>query len=341
MLEGESVSRLAGDFFDGTGANTRPPTATITDPDNHEINQAWVSYAYADTRATVGRQRIVIDTARFVGDVAFRQNQQTFDAVRIEDKTIEDLAVSYAYVSRINRVFDDAAPLYDWDSNSHLLHVAYSGCSWGTLTGYAYFLDFDSPDRVPAVSASSRTYGLSYAGSRPVTETVKALYRLEYATQSEFGDYPQDYRADYYTLELGAATRTVTLVAAYEVLGHNERGGGAGFKTPLATLHAHNGWADKFLVTPPGGLADLNVKGSVKLPADLTLLARYHWFTDDENCTDYGREAGLQLTYEFDARLSFTAKAASYVAAGDTGAARPPALRQDTDKFWLQADYVY
>ena len=38
-----------------------------------------------DTPLKVGRQRIILDNARFVGNVGFRQLEQTFDAARIEN----------------------------------------------------------------------------------------------------------------------------------------------------------------------------------------------------------------------------------------------------------------
>lgn len=340
MIEGEGTTPLQNDYYDGTGTNTSGYPA-VADPENYEINQAWLAYTYEDTTARVGRQRIVLDNARFIGDVGWRQNQQTFDAVFLQDKTFQDLTLTYGYLDRINRVFDDSLPQYDWASDSHIVNAAYKGLPFGTLTGYAYLLDFDrAHDGFGAVASSSQTYGLSFAGSSPATDTLKVLYRLEYATQSDYGSSPLDYRADYYTAELGAATKTVTLLAAYEVLGSDDGKIGSGFKTPLATLHSHNGWADKFTTTPDDGLTDLNLKATVILPADLTLLARYHWFFSDDTSAKYGREFDLQLTYKYDAHLSFTGKAAFYTA--DSSAAFIPlSVRQDTDKFWLQAEYTY
>ena len=39
-------------------------------------------------------------------------------------------------------------------------------------------------------------------------------------------------------------------------------------QTPLATLHAFNGWADMFLTTPANGLQDLYFRASYTLPMD-------------------------------------------------------------------------
>src|SRR5690606_14060549 len=101
MIEGEATVPLAGDYYDGTGTNTAPATATIADPENYDINQAWVSYTHEKTKGVLGRQRIVFDNARFIGDVAWRQNQQTFDAFLLQDKTFDKLTLTYAYLDRV------------------------------------------------------------------------------------------------------------------------------------------------------------------------------------------------------------------------------------------------
>ena len=85
---------------------------------------------------------------------------------------------------------------------------------------------------------------------------MQLLYRAEYATQSDYADNPADYSTDYYALEGGIAAAGLTAKVGYEVLG-SDNNGTASFKTPLATLHKFNGWADKFLVTPAAGLEDL------------------------------------------------------------------------------------
>jgi hypothetical protein len=51
----------------------------------------------------------------------------------------------------------------------------------------------------------------------------------------------------------------------------------------------------------------------------------------------YGTELDLQLTYQYDSRLSFSAKTAFYEAASSVLGP----ISQDTDKYWLQAEFVY
>ena len=73
------------------------------------------------------------------------------------------------------------------------------------------------------------------------------------------------------------------------------------FKTPLATVHAFNGFADAFIGNRIGlndsggsydGLSDLYL-GYIRpgLPGDLTVKAFLHWFLDDGFGKTYGYEA--------------------------------------------------
>ncbi|HEY9247977.1 MAG TPA: alginate export family protein, partial [Rariglobus sp.] len=347
MIEGEAVTPIIDDYFDGTGTNSAPPTATVADPEVYNVNQAWVSYSREKTKGTLGRQRLVLDNARFVGDVGWRQNDQTFDALVLQDKTFEKLTLTYGYVSYVNRVFDNetgptaASTQLNWRSDSHILNASYAGLPFGTLTGYAYLLDFDAHGlgQAAARANSTQTYGLSLAGTRPVAKDLKASYRLEYALQSDYAGnpFPGGYSADYYAAEVGAAYQAFSLAAGYEVLGSDD--GLTGFKTPLATLHAFNGWADVFLNTPSAGLTDTYVKAGATLPGNTTLTAFYHFFGTEDAQSQIGREFDVVATYKLNKQLSFTAKVAKYWS--DQTAVAGVASNADRTKFWLQADYAY
>ena len=333
MVEGEGVAPIVDDYYDGTGTNTAA-RATIADPEVYNLNQAWASYTFEKTKGVLGRQKIILDNARFVGDVGWRQNDQTFDAFLVQDKTFDKTTLTYAYVDHVNRVFDDTLNQPNWDSDSHLVNASYAGLPIGTLSAYAFLLDFgaDTTLGLPgALAASCQTYGVSLVGAKPVAKDFKATYRLEYATQSEYGDAPVAYNADYYIAELGGAYKTHLLAVGYEVLGSDD--GVVGFKTPLATLHAHNGWADVFLLTPGAGLTDTYVKAGTVLPGNVNLLAMYHFFGTDEGPSQIGEELDVMATYKITKELSVTAKAAKFWG-DDLGFA-------DRTKFWLQADYAF
>lgn len=333
MIEAQNTTAIIDDYaFPGGGDAGHD---VVADPDITDISQAWLSYKYESTTATVGRQNLVLDNARFVGNVAWRQNYQTFDSVVVKDTTFDKVSLTYGYLWGINRIFGDlAAAQPDYDSDSHIFNASYSGLPFGTVTGYAYLLDFDN-----AAANSTATYGASFVGGTPLSDTLKLTYRAEYATQSDYGSSTLGYDADYYVGELGlVVAKKYGAAVGYEVLGSDN---GVGFKTPLATLHAFNGWADKFLTTPAAGLTDTYVKLSAELPASFSLLAFYHEFESDAGSLDYGDEIDLQLTYKVNKNLSFLAKAA-FFEAGQTAAIPGAAgANQDTDKFSIQADYSF
>lgn len=322
MVEAENITALVDDY--ANGAVAKPGYPVVADPEGTEVNQAWIAYTTGSTKGVLGRQRLVLDNARFVGDVAWRQDQQTFDAFTLQDKTVDKLTLTYAYLWRINRVFGD---VLDWDSDSHVLHAAYTGLPYGTLAAYGLLLDFDEP--AGARAQSTATYGVSFFGATPLTDTVKLTYRAEYATQSDDGSSALDYRADYYVGEIGAAWKSFNLTAGYEVLGSDN---GQGFRTPLATLHAFNGWADVFLATPGSGLRDTYVKVGATLPGAMQLLGFYHRFEADTGGARFGDEIDFQLVRRINKALSLTAKAAFFN--GKPGFA-------DRDKYMLQADYAF
>lgn len=315
MVEGENIFAADG----GAGK------AVIADPETTELNQAWLAYNSDQTTLTVGRQRLVLDNARFIGDVGWRQNMQTFDAVVLQDKTFAKTTLTYAYLDRINRVFSRRHAQGRWESDSHLLNASYAGLPEGTVIGYAYLFDFDN-----AAANSCATYGLSFAGERPLQDGIRLNYRAEFALQRDYGSSPLRYSTGYRAFELGVAAQRGALAFGHEALGSDN---GVSFRTPLATLHAFNGWADLFLTTPANGLRDTYVKASASLPEGISLLLFLHWYEADRLGADYGREANIQLTRKFGQRFTTTAKCAKFD--------RELASMPDVTKFWLQMDFVY
>ena len=328
LLEAENIVAADGDSYSQAGLNAGGAgRAVVADPEITEINQAFIAYTTGKTTFTAGRQRLVLDNARFVGDVGWRQNMQTFDALVVQDKSFEKTTLTYAWLDRINRVFGDHHAQGYWKSSSHLFNASYAGLPAGTLTGYAYLLDF----RKPAYAANScATYGVSFAGTTPVASDLKFAYRAEAATQSDYGSSTLSYTAGYYVLEAGLAAKQGSLTLGHEVLGSDNN---VGFKTPLATLHAFNGWADLFLATPAAGLRDTYVKGSINLPAAVSLLAFQHWYETDTTGIDLGTEFNVQLTRKFGKYFTGLVKFADF--------RRDSLTLPDVKKIWVQVEFVY
>jgi hypothetical protein len=291
--------------------NYAPETAgfdTVADPEVREWNRAQISYANDGYSAVLGRQRIILDNARFVGNVGWRANEQTFDAATV-GYTIGDVAVKYSYIDQVNSIL----PKFDADVTDHLLNISYSGIKAGKLTAYAYLLKDDDTD------AKNDTFGASFGGKTAVND-LSVIYSAEVATQST-----DDFDALYYALEGGVVVDGITIALGNETLGSDS--GDYGFQTPLATKHAFNGWADMFLATPKDGLSDTYLKVA-GMAAGVKLVGIYHDFKADEGSNDYGSEIDLLAVKKLNDKFTVGAKYATY-SAEDTYV--------DTDKFWLWA----
>ena len=342
MVEGENISAIGSDQnYNAAGSNKAGDKPIVADSETTELNQAWLSYSYTNwVTAKGGRQRVVLDNHRFIGDVGWRQNMQTYDAATVESKPLPDLSLFYGYLWEVNRVFGDVdgllptSPNHDFDSDSHLFNVSYSGWKYGRFVGYSYLLDLENR---AGTANSCATYGGYFAGAAPVSEKVSLGYRGEFAWQTDYADSPLNYGAEYYNVELSATVKPVSFGAGYEVLGtgRNDAGTGTvGFKTPLATLHAFNGWADVFLTTPAKGLQDIYGFAQVVVPGDVPVRLIYHKYEADNGGADFGQEVNLQASKKFGKHWTALAKYAYY-----DGKEAP--ARYDVHKFWAQVEFNF
>jgi hypothetical protein len=98
-----------------------------------------------------------------------------------------------------------------------------------------------------------------------LSEDVTGKLTGEVAHQTNYANNPLSISLNYWLGEGSVTYKGLTGLIGYEVL---EGNGTIGFATPLATLHAFNGWADMFLTTPANGLKDFYLKAAYVLPAD-------------------------------------------------------------------------
>ena len=77
----------------------------VADPVGTDLNQFWFKYSNDAVDGTLGRQRILHDNQRFVGGVAWRQNEETFDGIRALGFLGDKLSLDLSYVNQVNRVF--------------------------------------------------------------------------------------------------------------------------------------------------------------------------------------------------------------------------------------------
>ena len=329
LIEFDHIEDLAGNFNDTVNGNTG--YAVIADPNTAELNRLQLTNtALPDTKITVGRQRIILDDSRFVGNVGWRQNEQTFDAVRVTNTSVKGLTLDASYVDQINRIFGDEPASGRFDSKSWFLNAGYKLPVEGMdvkLSGFAYLLDLSN------AGLSSDTIGAKVTAKKgPLTLAAS------YAAQSDAGENPTDYKADYYFAEASFKKKGFNGAVGYEVLGADDDSDGR-FTTPLATLHKFNGFADVFLGTPTAGLEDLYIKGGYKtgpiggLPF-INMFAVYHDYDSNEGSVDLGSEIDAVIATKIAKKVGLLFKFADYKQ-GDAG------TPFDRTRYSVQLDYSF
>ncbi|MBW8752843.1 MAG: alginate export family protein [Sphingomonadales bacterium] len=354
LAEGEGTLALLGDYnafpFAVASNQRRPQYSTVPDPNNVELNRLQLQYKGKAVTLTLGRQRINLDDQRWVGSVGWRQNEQTFDAVRGEAKFGPiSLDGTYSISQRTifgidaGRTSDFAAgtgPRQDYDGDFVFLGA---GAKLGPVQvkAFTYLLDYD-----PAFfrANSSQTYGARATASFPLMPKVKLNLAGSYARQSNYGSNPTAYSADYIAAEGGLAIKALTLTAGYEKLGSDAAaaaGTSRAVQTPMATLHKFNGWADVFLTTPNKGLQDVYLGAAykfdgVKALPGLNAAVTWHTYDSDVGSLDYGDEWDASLGFKI-GKVGLLAKYANYRRHGT----QDFATDLDTEKFWLQAEVAF
>ncbi|GAC1581608.1 MAG: hypothetical protein NVS3B5_15720 [Sphingomicrobium sp.] len=256
LVEGQGTAAIVDHYFDGLGgAATRP---LVADPENIALYRAELQYKTKPLTVSLGRQRIALDDERFVGPAGFRQNGQTFDAVRAELAPVKGVKADVSYVWSVRTIWgiDGSGARQQAVSGDNLLANLAVTTPFGQLVSFAYLIDQDEA-AVQGFRLSSQTYGARIAGSRALSKTAELSWAASYARQSEYHRNPNDYRANYYLVDGTLDISQWKLNAGYEVLGADKGVALTSFQTPLATLFKFQGWADKFLTTPPNGVRDL------------------------------------------------------------------------------------
>lgn len=297
----------------------------IGDPENNELNQAYVKYSKDGFTAKVGRQRIIFDNAAFIGNVGWRQNEQTFDAVSLAYKK-GDMALNYAYINRVNRIFgtDGVGPVQAFEGDAHLLNASLAQGD-NKYVAYAYLMNFDR-----GAVVGNNTFG-GYADIK----TAYGSFHLEGAYQTESDDSPLDYDAYYAHTSFSKKVGAVTYTAGLEYLGDD-------FRTPLATVHAFNGFADKFILERIGltnnldGLSDFYLRAATKV-GGVVVKGALHQFRDDSFSETYGWEADVVVVKALSDNTKLIGKFA-YFFGDDDG---PAATSSDIGQLSVQLDYKF
>ena len=312
----EATTALVDDFQSNPAGQAGvtpfvPNNTVISDPESVELNRAWIQYKGNGFLAKYGRQRIIRNDAFFVGNVGWRQNEQTFDAAQIGFSN-DDFSLSYVYSYRANRIFgnDARGALGQFEGDFHFIDGSFN-TSLGKIGAYAYLIDVDNNDAV----GESNTFG-AFANLGPVY--------LEAAYQDGSGNLADDIaggdREDDDAFLIRGKYTLKTNVGAFS----------AGvdwmkddFKTPFQTAHAPFGFADAFILQQIGlneangfdGIFDGYIKYvKTGLPGGLTFKGDLHYFASEDFATTYGYEVDAVLVKKFTPNLTGLIKAAYFLA---------------------------
>lgn len=329
FLEGE-FSQAAIDDYNGGAPLADPAVAgntVIADPETNELNQAYLQYSGFESVTKLGRQRIIYDNAAMIGNVGWRQNEQTFDGISHSSRIIDQLVLQLAYINQANRIFgsDAGGTLENLSGDLYFLNASYTGIEGITLGTYVYLMDFDD-----AGGLDNNTYGVSAKGKALGLD----LYG-EIAWQDDAGATATD-QAYYAHTTATKAIGKQSLTLGYEFLD-------AGFKTPLATVHAFNGYADAFIAGriagSHNGLSNLYVAHTLPVCWGMKWINSLHAMGDNEISTGYGWEIDSVLSKKFNESLTAIAKLAHFESEGGSyvGATGLPTAT----RFTLEMNYQF
>jgi len=334
LIEGEAIVHLSDQFNDTVNGETTFPT--VVDPAGMELNRLQIEYTgIPQTVVTLGRQRINLDNQRFVGAVGWRQNEQTFDALRVTNTSVEGLTLNYIFVNQVNRIYGNESLQGEYEGPTHLFNAAYELAPIGKIVGYAYLLDLQE-----AKPQSNATFGLRVTGKKDVGDGFTLGYEAEYAHQNDYADNPNDVSLDYWHGDLLLAHGEFSALVGVESLEGSGVNGVPGFTAQLGTLHKFQGYADAFLATPKDGIVDVygkvgyetKFKEPVGPITGFTAAAWYHGFDSERGSQSLGEEFDIEGVARLGEHFAIGAKYANYD--GDGGV-------QARDKVWLYVEMTY
>ncbi len=290
-----------------------PAYDTVADPEAFRLHEVYLDYTGYDTLGRIGAQEIILDNARFIGNVGWRFNAQSFNAGLVKNDSVENLTLLYAYADSINGIDGNV----NYARQYHMLNGEYKLGDHNKVSAFAYLQRNDN-------TADVDTFGGRLWGKSEQFDynAMLALQRDAY-----YGYISGTYNWETVGIEIGGE---------YLSGGDDTRDQ---FQTLNGTAHAFNGWADVFLGTGgglPTGLVDVWVKGSVSPMENMSLIGVYHYFNTAASTPagtfsgNYGNEIDAMLKYKICKNFDALTGAAFYMK-GESASPTP-----DKTVFWLR-----
>ena len=182
LAEGEGVLAIDGHYnafpFAAASHQRRTQYAVVPDPETVGLNRLQIQWKSKAATLTIGRQRINLDDQRFVGSVGWRQDEQTFDAVRGEAK-LGPVMLDATYSNSQRSIFGyDAGPRQSYGGDFVFLGAS-AKLAKVNLKAFAYLLDYDEAF---FFANSSQTYGARATTTLPLSKTC-LLYTSDAADE--------------------------------------------------------------------------------------------------------------------------------------------------------------
>jgi len=121
----------------------------VADPEYTEANQVYLQMKLGTFTGIAGRQRVILDNARFIGNVGWRQSEQTYDAVTFKSAALPKTQLHYSCIANVNRVTgpDEGSQPANYHGPNHALNGNAELGAFGAVTGFACLLDFQNAAR--------------------------------------------------------------------------------------------------------------------------------------------------------------------------------------------------
>ena len=323
LVEFDDITAIPDDENYYTGENGQLDDAVVQDAEGTELNRFWLRYDIANTNIKYGRQSVALDNQRFFGKDSWRQNEQTFTGLSIQNESLNYLRIRLAQLNQVEGVEGESHFNGKRDLNAQLVNIEYRGFPNSKLAMYGYWLDSDYVNN----QEDTVTYGARYSGR--IKNSPEIDYALEYAKQSDTDGNALNYSADYTMIDFGISYSNIRLGLGQEVLGADGQGY---FVTPMASLHDFQGWTDQFqnkgLGNIAGGVQDRYLSVGFSCSEYFQVKGTYHQFESESRSAglgDLGTEWGLEAKAEVN-EYSFNMKYAEY---------KRDNFGEDTEKLWL------
>lgn len=296
--------------------NGKSEYTIIPDPQETGVNQFYLEYQFPlRSYIKVGRQEIVLNDSRFIGNVNFFQTPQSYDAVSINYNINKNINLYGAYIWQIKNILNNLER-----SKSFALQTTYKPSRVFKLNLFGYLYGNQSPTVVPGAavcglpgirSCNNKIIGARMTGQAKINNNIAVKYRVTYAKQLPYDGGSRLINTYYLHGGAGIAYNSLMMSADYMLMGSNSTGT-YGFQTPLATKHLFNGWADVFLTTPPTGLKSTYVT-LLDHVYGLSLMARYYHFDSAYHNISYGHEVDLSVIDKVSSYLGIGAQYADFI----------------------------